>query len=112
MSRTNCKTCGSYEIRTFCVRCSELADHDAEVRAEAEAEIDELDAVCTARQLEIYKLQAEKEELTDALESLVALYDDDIGMGSFPAATQVECKSTTLDVIRKARAALAKVKGE
>ena len=84
---------------------------DAEI-ARLRAENDELDEQCTKRILEIYKLQAEKEELTEALESLAALYADDIGMGSFPAATQVECKSTTLDVIRKARAALAKVKGE
>ncbi|MBA4274053.1 MAG: hypothetical protein C0436_00205 [Alphaproteobacteria bacterium] len=37
MSRTTCRTCGSYEIRTFCVRCGELDDHDAEVIAEAKA---------------------------------------------------------------------------
>ena len=53
-------------------------------------------------------LQAENERLREALEPLVALYDDDIGMEAFPAATQVGCKSTTLNVIRKARLALGK----
>lgn len=45
--------------------------------------------------------------LREALEEFVALYDDDIGMDSFPDATQVEGKSTTFGVLRRARALLA-----
>lgn len=83
---------GSYEIRTFCVLCGELADHDAEVRADADAEI--------------AKLRAEREELETAKREVNEAHDYmEDGMSSYKwlQAYQHICI---------ARAALAKVKGE
>jgi hypothetical protein len=51
--------------------------------------------------------KADADRLAEALADFISLYDDDIGMDAFPAATQVEIKSTTLGHCRIARAALA-----
>lgn len=59
---------------------------------------------------EVRRLRERERVLVEALEGLVELYDDDIGMDRFPCATQVEIKSTTLGNLRRARAALEAVK--
>ena len=50
---------------------------------------------------------AQVERLREALLRFIELYDDDIGMNSFPDSTQIEIKSITYGVIRKSREALA-----
>jgi hypothetical protein len=54
----------------------------------------------------------ERDELREALQSFINLYSDDKGMDSFPDATQVELKSTTFGMIRKARAALSRLSAQ
>lgn len=71
----------------------------------------DLDDVAGQSKLAVKELEALRnrvKELEVALESLVVLYNDDIGMDCFPDSTQVEIKSTTFGVLRTARKALKK----
>jgi hypothetical protein len=69
---------------------------------------------CKARvcesEVELSTLRAERDRLREALGTFVALYNDDHGMDHFSDNTQVEIKSTTLGVIRKARDVLVAAK--
>lgn len=79
--------------------------HDLESNCkEALAALDAYNPIAIEAERDRYKADADR--LAEALADFVALYDDDICMDSFPMATQVEIKATTLGHLRQTRAAL------